>query len=59
MAIGLYQDDEVTLMRAAEIAELDFVTFQDVLRERGVVIEIVGATRAEIEEGLAFILDEA
>lgn len=58
MAIGLYQDDEVTLMRAAEIAELDSVSFQEVLKKRGIVIEISGATKAEIDMGLAILRGE-
>ncbi|MEM7536589.1 MAG: UPF0175 family protein [Chloroflexota bacterium] len=58
LAIKLYQDNQVTLMRAAEIAELNFFEFQDVLKERGIAIKIVGATKEEIDEGLAFIFDE-
>jgi len=58
MAIRLYQNDEVTLMRAAEIAELDSVSFQEVLNECGIVIEIGGATKAEIDMGLAILRGE-
>ncbi len=58
MAIKLYRDEDVTLSRAAEIADLNFLDFQAILQARGVDIVIAGSTRAEIEQGLGILRGE-
>ena len=39
-AIEMFKSDEISLTRGAEIAGLDFITFQQILSERGVPIII-------------------
>lgn len=58
MAIQLYRDEEATLSRAAEIAALNSLDFQAILRARGVAIVIAEATKAEIDQGLALLRGE-
>ena len=57
MAIQLYKDDEVTLLRAAELAELNFLDFQEILRARGIEMVVGSETKEEINEGISLILD--
>jgi len=58
MAIQLYRDEEATLSRAAEIAALNTLDFQALLRARGIAIVIAEATKAEIDQGLALLRGE-
>lgn len=55
VAVELYRKGKVSLMRAAEIAEMDIETFREELEERGIVLETAGGTvgeRKEVEEWL-------
>ncbi|MCE7986931.1 MAG: hypothetical protein DYG89_37635 [Caldilinea sp. CFX5] len=58
MAIQLYREEEATLARAAEIAALNSLDFQAILRARGIVIVIGEATPTEIDQGLAILRGE-
>lgn len=58
MAIHLYRDEEATLARAAEIAALNSLAFQAILRARGIAIVIGEAIPAEIDQGLAILRGE-
>ncbi len=58
MAIQLYQTEEVTLARAAEIVGLAALDFQAILRARDVDIVIGDATREDIDQGLAILRGE-
>ena len=58
MAIQLYRDEEATLARAAEIAALNSLDFQAILRARGIAIMMADATQTEIAQGLAILRGE-
>lgn len=58
MAIQLYRDEEATLLRTAEIAALNTLDFQAILRARGIAIVIADATKTEIDQGLALLRGE-
>lgn len=49
MAIQLYRDEEASLARAAEIAALNSLDFQAILRARCIAIVIGEATPTEID----------
>jgi predicted HTH domain antitoxin len=53
LAVGLFQEDEVSVGKAAEIAGLSYRAFLDALRERG--IPAFTYTDEMLEEDLAFL----
>lgn len=55
LAIGLFQEDALTLGRAAELAGLSYRAFADALSERG--IPLVTYTERMVEEDIAFVQD--
>jgi predicted HTH domain antitoxin len=59
MAIELYQNEVVTLSRAAEIADMNFFDFRAVLQARGIIIESPDETYQEIQQGVALILGDS
>lgn len=54
-AIELYKEKEVTLSRAAEIAELSLEEFKEVLRDRGIKVRTVKQSAKELKAGLKLI----
>jgi len=56
MAIQLYQDEIVTLSRAAELAGLHFWDFEAILRARQINILMPDQTSAQIQRGVNLIL---
>jgi predicted HTH domain antitoxin len=53
LAIGLFQEEEVSIGKAAEIAGLSYRAFLDALRDRG--IPAFEYTDEMLEEDLAFV----
>lgn len=58
MAIQLYQDEIVSLARAAELAGLNFFDFEALLKARGIEILAPYETGNEIQQGVALILGQ-
>ncbi len=54
-AIEIYKKGEATLSRAAEIAEMGFFQFKEILKDRGVKIESPGGSKKELDEGVELI----
>src|SRR6266436_972364 len=52
-AIELFRSGEVSLLRAAEIAGLDFVSFRSMLRDRGIPWEVETDRPEEMDQALA------
>lgn len=50
VAIELYKNSEVSLMRAAEIAETDIENFKAELKNRGIKLETSSGDSTELEE---------
>jgi predicted HTH domain antitoxin len=57
-AIEMFRSGEVSLLRAAEIAGLDFDSFRRLARDRGIVWEIESEDSAEMDRALAGFLAE-
>ena len=53
LALNLYQQEEVTLSRAAEIAGLTLWEFKDFLRQRGVPVVVRVPLSEEMDAALA------
>ena len=51
-AIELFRSGEVSLLRAAEIAGMDFESFRSLLADRGIPWEIEAEGRDKIEESI-------
>lgn len=49
-AVELYRKDKVSLMRAAEIAEMDLESFKDELEKRNITVETSSGSSGELEE---------
>lgn len=58
MAIDLYQNEVVTLSKAAEIAEMNFFDFRAILQARGIMLESSEETTEDIQRGVALILED-
>ena len=54
-AIEMYKKGEVTLSRAAEVAEMGFFQFKEILNDRGVRMESPGGTKEELDTGVELI----
>ena len=57
-AIEMFRSGEVSLLRAAEIAGLDFDSFRRLARDRGIVWEIESEGSVEMDKALASFLAE-
>ncbi len=57
-AIEMFRSGEVSLLRAAEIAGLDFESFRGLLRDRGIPWEIEGEDPAQMDQAIADFLVE-
>ena len=55
IGVELYLSGEVSLSRAAELAGMEFESFKDVLKARGLKISSYLGSKAEIERGLRLI----
>jgi len=55
IAVELYLREEVSLLKASEIAGLDVESFKDTLKARGLKVSTYLGTKEEIEEGLRLI----
>ncbi len=58
-AIELFRSGEVSFLRAAEIAGLDFESFRALLRDRGIPREIEARSSAEMDRAFADFLGES
>jgi predicted HTH domain antitoxin len=58
MSIQLYQDEVVTLSRAAELAGLNFFDFESLLKARKIEILAPDETTQEIRQGVTLILGQ-
>ncbi|MCG7849412.1 MAG: UPF0175 family protein [ANME-2 cluster archaeon] len=56
-AVELYQEENVTLSRAAEIAGMVSEEFKGVLAEKGLKIKVESLSDEEFDEGLKLIKD--
>jgi predicted HTH domain antitoxin len=56
-AIQMFRNDEVSLLRAAELAGADFWTFQKILQDRGLSVEIECASPEEMDEAIAQVFE--
>ena len=50
----LYRRGQVSLMRASEIAGMDFESFKEVLTDRGIRIRTATPTEAELEKEIEY-----
>lgn len=55
IAVELYLREEVSLLRAAEIAGMDLESFKEILKARGLKVGSYIGSKEEIEEGLSLI----
>jgi predicted HTH domain antitoxin len=58
-AVEMFRSGEVSLLRAAEIAGLDFESFRRLLQGRGIPWEIEGEDQAEMDRAIADFLLES
>jgi len=56
MAVELYLREEVSLLKATEIAGMDLESFKEVLKSRGLKVRSYIGSKEEIEKGLRLIL---
>jgi Arc/MetJ-type ribon-helix-helix transcriptional regulator len=54
IGIGMYRRGRVSLVRAAEIAGMDFESFKEVLVDRGIRIRTASPTEKELEEEIKY-----
>lgn len=59
LALDLFQRDEVSLGRAAELAGIDRWQMDSLLHERGIPIVVEAASAEEMDEDLAFFFESA
>jgi predicted HTH domain antitoxin len=57
-AVELFRSGEISLLRAAEMAGLDFESFRLLLRDRGIPWEIEAPTSAEMDEAATAFFGE-
>ena len=57
-AVEMFRSGEVSLLRAAEIAGLDFRSFSALLHDRGIACEIEAESSPEMDQALADFLAE-
>ena len=51
----MYRQGRVSLMRASEIAGMDFESFKEVLTDRGISIRTATPTERELEEEVKYL----
>lgn len=56
-AIEMYKDGKVTLSKAAELSGLDTISFKDILKDRGIKVEVQVENKEKLEEK-SKLLDE-
>ena len=56
VALLLYEREEISLSRAAEIAGLCFEEFKEVLKDRGMSVKVPSVSKEELEEQTKQIL---
>ena len=56
-AIEMYKSGKVTLGKAAEIAGMNTISFKEILKDRGIEIEIVVDSKEKLDKN-ASVLDE-
>lgn len=54
-AVELYLCGEISISRAAEMAGMDFETFKEVLKAKGLKVSTYVGSKEEIEKGLKLI----
>ena len=55
IAVELYLREEISLLRAAEIAGMDIEGFKEILKARGLKVSSYIGSKEEIEKGLRLI----
>jgi predicted HTH domain antitoxin len=55
IGIEMYRHGRVSLMRASEIAGMDFESFKEVLTDRGIGIRTATPTERELEEEVKYL----
>ncbi len=55
IGIEMYRRGRVSLIRAAEIAGMDFESFKEVLTDRGIRIRTATPTEKELEEEVNYL----
>ena len=55
IGIEMYRRGRVSLVRAAEIAGMDFESFKEVLVDRGIRIRTASPTEKELEEEIKYL----
>jgi len=55
IGIEMYRHRRVSLMRASEIAGMDFESFKEVLTDRGIEIRTATPTERELEEEVKYL----
>lgn len=58
-AVELFRSGEVSLLRAAEIADLDFESFRRLLHDRKIALEIEAETNMEMDKTITSFLGES
>jgi len=51
----MYKDGKVTLSKAAELSGLDTISFKDILKDRGIKIEVQVDDKEKLEERSKFL----
>ncbi len=49
-AIEMYKNGKATLSKAAELADLDTISFKEILKDRGIKVEILVDTKEKLED---------
>ena len=57
-AVELFRSGEISLLRAAEIAGLDFESFRSLLRDRAVPWEVAADKPEDLDQAIAFFFGE-
>ena len=55
IGIEMYRQERVSLMRASEIAGMDFESFKEVLTDRGIRIRTATPTERELREEVKYL----
>jgi len=56
IAISLYKKEEVSLSKASEIAGVCIEEFKEILKDRGLSLEIPSLSKEELDEQVEFII---
>src|SRR5258708_7240442 len=57
-AVELFRSGEISLLRAAEMAGMDFECFRRLICDRGIPWEVEAESRAEMDQGIGHFFQE-